>query len=93
MNNRQRFIAGCINPYYENFASKEEVRLAKQLARGRYWNDPEYSQYCAYSTTGKRMFFEYDDSIKLQSRKAARLWSKGKYKEAQVVYNTDVKYE
>lgn len=86
MNSRQRFIASCINPYYNNFASREEVQLARKLARGRYWNESNHGSYCSYTPCGIRTFFHYDDNIKLIAKKAARLWAKGKCEESRTVY-------
>ena len=60
MTKKQKFIAGCSNPYYDNFATKKEVKKAKQLARGKYWHELEYAQYCSFSPGGLRRFFCYD---------------------------------
>ena len=90
MTRRQKFIAGCINPHYGKFATREEVKIAKRLAKQKYWIEDDYSQYVSYSPTGLRMFFEYDDKIKSIARKAARLWANGKYKESKSIYNSSV---
>jgi len=102
MNKKQRFIASCSNPYFNNFASKKEVKLAKKLARGKYWieylqfgrpkSEEDFENFCAYSPSGKRYFFCFNWFSgannkqrlrwKKEARKAARLWCKGKYKEA-----------
>ena len=88
MNNRQKFIASCCNPYYGNFATREEVKEAKQLARGKYWNDDEMYQYVAFSPGGKRYFFAYDDydNSKSIAKKSASLWAKGKCAKAKDIY-------
>lgn len=103
MNKRQKFIASCGNPYYDKFATREEVKEARLLARGRYWleylqfNCPESEEdfitFCAYSPTGKRSFFDFGmrhpcsqtqlASWKKEAGRCARLWCKGKYKEAE----------
>ena len=88
MTNRQKFIASCSNPYYENFATREEVKEAKQLARGKYWNDDEMYQYVAFSPGGKRYFFDYDDydNSKSISKKSALLWTKAQCAKAIASY-------
>lgn len=106
MNKKQRYIAACVNPYYNRFASKSEVKEAKLLARGKYWledsqfgcsGEEDYDTFCAYSPTGKRYYFCFDwyypatkkqqDRWKKEVRQAARLWSKGKCKEALQLYD------
>jgi hypothetical protein len=70
MNKRQKFIASCANPYYGGFATKEEVKKAKLLARGKYWiedlqfgcpqNEEDHNCFFAFSPTGRRYYFEFD---------------------------------
>lgn len=87
MTERQKYIAAAINPTYNGFATKKEVKDAKLLARGHYWNEVEFYQFCAYSPTGRREFFGYlfyswttPDKMKewkREARKAAKLWALG----------------
>ena len=63
MNTRQKFIASCSNPYYENFATREEVKEAKQLAKGKYWHESGDAHYCSFSPGGIRRFFAYDGTF------------------------------
>ena len=91
MTNRQKFIAGCINPYNPysgKFATKVEVKQAKQLAKGKYWHDVDNMQYVAFSPGGKRNYFEYDESDNTKSiaKKSAALWSKARCSEAIEMY-------
>lgn len=89
---RQKFIASCMVPTYGGFAGAKEIKAAKLEARGKYWIDPDYQEYVAYSPTGRREFFVYEFSSlghwqtkkkwRAMARKAASLWAKGKYKEA-----------
>ena len=70
MSKREKFIASCCNPYYGGLASREEVKQAKFLARGKYWvedlqfgcsaKDEDHDTFCAYSPSGKRYFFHFD---------------------------------
>jgi len=93
LSSRQKFIAAASNPTYKGFASREEVKEAKMLARGHYWDEREFEQFCAYSPSGKREFFEYvwfswgtkaqHKRWKNEARLVARLWTKGRYGECQ----------
>lgn len=76
MNKRQKFIASCTNPYFGNYSTKTEVKLAKKLARGKYWNDEDFGIYVSFSPSGEQEDFHYDDSSKNIAKKAARLWAK-----------------
>lgn len=95
---RQKFIAAATMPTYGGFATRKEVKEAKELARGHYWDEGEdYSQLCAYSLSGRREYFEYEwfswgtkkQKIrwKKEARKAAKLWTQNKYKEAKDICN------
>lgn len=106
MNKRQRYIASCALPSY--CFSKQEIKEAKLLARGKYWledlqfgcpaSEEDHDTFCAYSPTGKKYYFCFDwfswstkkqqDRWKKEARVAARLWCKGKYKEALQHYNS-----
>jgi hypothetical protein len=90
---RQKFIAAATVPTYGGLASREEVRQIKLLARGHYWDEGEdFLQFCAFSPSGKRQYFEYEwyswgttkqkKRWKTEAAKAARLWARGKCKEA-----------
>ena len=94
---RQKFLASWIDSSFGKIASPEEIKKAKQLARGHYWNDPDFSEYYAASPTGKRQGFEYvwyswapdrvlDEWLR-RAKKAAKLWAQGKYKESNKIYN------
>lgn len=64
-------------------------------------SEEEHDTFCAYSPTGKRYFFHFDWSSagtkkqkvkwKNEARQAARLWCKGKYKDALRVYDNSYK--
>jgi hypothetical protein len=92
LSEKQKFICSCMVPTADGFATRAEVKAAKLLARGHYWDEPEWTNFVAYSPTGKRMFFQYDwyswatpklhQEWKRIARKCARLWAHGKYKEA-----------
>jgi hypothetical protein len=86
---RQKYIAAAADPTYGGFATKTEVRQSKFIARGHYWNEKEFEQFCSYSPTGIRAYFGYSwfswatpkqklRDIK-EARSASRLWAKGKY--------------
>lgn len=98
LTNREKFISSCINPYFDNFATKVEVRAAKLKARGRFWYDSEFEEFVSFSPTGRREFFSvslwynsdtpeqemntYYKEWKRIARKAALLWSQGNYKKS-----------
>ena len=86
MNKRQKYIAACVNPFFQNFATREEVEIAKDLAKGRYWDEPDYCTYCSFSPKGKRTFYEYSDDSKLIAKKSAALWAKGECDKANKLY-------
>ena len=89
LNNRQKFIASCCDPYYNKFATKAEVKAAKKLARGHYWYDANFEEYVAFSPTGIRSYFIHElyswapwnrkKKWKELARLAAREWAKGNY--------------
>lgn len=62
MTKRQKYIASCSNPYYANYATAEEVRAAKKLARGKFWFDKDFGHYCSFSPGGLRHFFGYGET-------------------------------
>lgn len=90
LSKRQKFIASCMVPTYGGFATKQEIKKVKLMARGHCWYDPEYEQIVAYSSSGRRRFFEVDlyswapwnrkKKWKQLAYKAARLWCQGKIK-------------
>lgn len=94
---KQKQIVSACNPRYDNFASVNEIKSAKLLARGHYWRDNEIDNYVSVSPTGRREFFEYNlcgptsqKNIKywlIMAKKSARLWALGKYKMAS--YNNE----
>lgn len=61
MTKRQKYIASCLNPYYKNFATREEVKEAKYLARGKYWHEKDDGKYCSFSPGGLREYFYYGE--------------------------------
>ena len=92
LTNREKEIVSATYPCYGRFATKEEVKAAKLKARGHYWHDPEFHQFCAMSPNGKREYFDYchhpnEKDYKTccskgefnyqEMRKAARNWAKG----------------
>lgn len=107
MSKRQRFIASCARPLFGGFSTREEVKQVKLMARGKYWvedlnfgsspDSEDHDTFCAYSPTGRRVFFHfewYSGASKKQrvkwkksARQASRLWCKGLYKEAIKVYD------
>jgi hypothetical protein len=100
---RQKFIAAAAVPTYGGFASRQEVRETKLLARGHYWDEGEdYTQYCAYSPTGRREYFAYDwfswgtnkqkARWKQRAKQAAKLWAQGKYECARIVHDASYEY-
>lgn len=82
MTSKQKLIASCLNPYYDNYATKKEVKIAKRLACGRFWYDTENYEYCAFSPGGKRYFFthssmgisENDPKLRPSESLANKLW-------------------
>ena len=88
MTKLQKFIASCINPYYGGLANKKEVKLAKRLAKGKYWDESDFGNYCAFSPSGERCFFDYDGRIKHIAKQSAKLWAQGKCDEAKEFYNS-----
>jgi len=92
LSKRQKFIASCIDPYYNKFATKAEVKVAKKLACGHYWYLPDFGEYVSFSPAGIRNFFVHElyswapwnrkKKWKELARKSAREWAKGKYSNA-----------
>lgn len=88
MTKRQKHIVSCINPYYNGFATKNEVKKFKRIARGKYWYDSDNYEYVSISPGGKRNYFQWEwygsAKPKLKKRwksiakQCAILWSKGK---------------
>ena len=89
---RQKIMASHLVPTYGGLSTRKEVKATKLLVRGHYWYDEDYEEYVAFSPTGKRYFFEVNmfspapKGLRLHWKKlgckAAKLWAKGKYKEA-----------
>jgi hypothetical protein len=60
-------------------------------------DEEDHDTFCAYSSSGKRYYFCFDwfswgtkkqkARWKREAQQAARLWCKGKYKEALYIYN------
>lgn len=77
MTKRQKYIASCGNPYYNGFATKNEVKLAKRLARGKYWYDVDYEEYVSFSPKGYRKYFPCDnyDCKKSKMKILAKKWA------------------
>lgn len=88
LTNRQKFIASACLPTYGGFSTWDEVREAKLLARGKYWNDEAYAEFISFSPNGEREYFGYDDEWKFDVKKCARLWAKGKKKVARELYES-----
>lgn len=66
-NNRAKLIASAGDPLYGGFATRDEVRRAKLLARGRYWDntwsqdgEKDFTEFVSFGPNGRRRFFEYD---------------------------------
>lgn len=91
MNKRQKAIATNRHPLCreKDFASREEVKSVKLLARRHQWHESDSNQFVAYSPSGRRRFFRYhpydNELAKKLAQKAARLWAKGQYKRAKEV--------
>ena len=89
---RQKFIASCAVPTYGGYATKKEVKWVKLLARGHYWDEPEWYNFVSYNPKGIRKFFDYEfyswakskqkKEWKKLARKAAYYWARGEYKKA-----------
>lgn len=99
LTSREKIVASCSNPYYQGFATKTEVKRAKNKARGKFWYDNNLEQYISFSPTGRREFFDvnfWGDNSKLAQqffvewkrigKNVARYWSKGQYKKAMDLY-------
>lgn len=95
LTSRQKLLASCNNPYWGGFSNKEEVKMAKCAARGHYWIDKQFEEYFAMSPTGRRKYIEYivyswaTEKVKKEwirlSKRAAKLWAKGSYKESDLI--------
>lgn len=82
---------------YGFMASTEYVKDAKLAARSKYWDDKNLQHFVSSSPTGRIYYFEYFSASgshwkrkqkwKIQAKKAAALWAKGKYKEAKKYNN------
>jgi hypothetical protein len=93
LNKRQKHIASCVNPRYGGFSKTPEIQQVKKLARGHYWIEPDFEEYCSFSPDGKRKFFTYSfcnpakpslaKRWKNTARKCARLWAAGKKEQAE----------
>ena len=99
---REKTVCSCTNPYYEGFATKKEVKLAKLKARGKYWYDCHFDQFVSFSPNGKRQYFDveiwgssdepkgrmrsFNNEWKRICRKVAALWAKGKCKHSLQLY-------
>lgn len=66
-NNRAKLIASAGNPLYNDFASRAEVKEAKLLARGHYWENTwaqdgerDFTEFVAFSPSGMRYYFEFN---------------------------------
>lgn len=86
MTKRNKLIAASMFPNIEHNASGEEIREAKLLARGKYWRLDDCS-FVAFSPSGRRQYFDCDPVFAKGLVKFARLWAKGKTREANKLYN------
>jgi len=101
MSKKFKLIASALNPKFNGFANSKEIKEAKKIARGKFWKLTDFEQFCAYSLSGRRYFFEYEWfswGTKIQknrwmreSRRVCRLWCKNKYKDAMKIYNSSYK--
>ena len=88
LTNRQKNLASDQYPTYGGYATWPEVKKAKEAARGKYWHRFDFEDFVAFSPDGKRKYYVYDDDWIKEVKKCARLWSLGKRKEAEELYES-----
>ncbi len=92
MNKREKHIASCMKPTFGAFATLEEIKKVKRLARGHYWYDSDWEEYVSFSPNGRRKFFttywysfaswQLKRKWKSLAKLAAKNWARGNYKKA-----------